>query len=143
MHRNPLWIAFLAIIWILALAMNWRAASKYWDYQSISQKTSAIEVQWSLPTDSYLQADYTYIVDGQPYSSQGPISTEPYLNRWAAERGLEEVRTLSLDVWYSQEDPAHSTLIRVFPTRELVYGLFSLLLAIYFLGLGIYVRRIS
>jgi hypothetical protein len=146
MHKNILWKAFLAAIFVTTLWYTIVAVYRYNDYSSLQTQAPVTEIQWQTIEDSSesfsLQAHYRYEFNGKSFTGSSPWK-EVYRNSWAAEQDIKEFSKVKWKVWIDPNHPDHSSLQKYFPFKEcissaLLWGIF-----LYFLSLGFYVAKIK
>ena len=77
---------------------------------------------------------------GKSFEGEGGVG-KIYPNIWAAESGLDQLKTQSYTAWFSPKNPQKATLQRKFPLKPLISAAIILFLILYFLILGFYVQR--
>jgi hypothetical protein len=143
MHRNPIWISFLAI---LALSISMYTGStclQIYDYSRLNVPVLADRVKWSIKSeasDSFVpHAEYTFTYDGHAYEGQTLFSTH-YLNNWATLEAIQKMDKTA-PIWINPSNPSHSTLQKQFPLKATFYTALLWGLLTYFLLLGRYVAK--
>lgn len=106
-------------------------------YFSLEARAPATVQQWSVIKKSSsafaIEAVYTFEAQGKTVTGQTIFSKPHHLNHPSAERHIEIFSTRPWSVWYSPQDPMHSSLEKTFPTKKLVYALMALGVFGYFL----------
>ncbi len=145
MHNNKVWLLLLGVIAATALFFSFRAGRDLWHYQRTDAEGWISEIKWSIVEEGrhYIpQASYTFQVNSVTYSGQEPLEIEWQRNVWSAEQRIKELSAYKWKVWYNSSDPMESTLDRSFPWRSVIYGILTVALSAYFIGLGLYVGRL-
>jgi Protein of unknown function (DUF3592) len=145
MHKNPVWLAFLAVISLVVLWYCGAALYKIYGYSRLTAEVQATSIQWGvkeLADDQYIvKANYTFAVEGKIYQGETLFKDIIYMNAWAAEQAGLKNGKKNWKVWFQPNHYNHSTLQKKFPTKECYYAGAMLLLLLYFVGLGFYVTR--
>jgi len=145
MHKNPVWLALLVLISLIALWFSAIALYDLYGYLTLTETVPAEKINWSIKEESpesfQIVADYTFIVNDQHYAGSTTFKDWPYRNPWGAQSALLEREKQQWSVWYSPRNKHHSSLQKSFPIQECITMgvLWGLLL--YFLWLGSYVAR--
>lgn len=145
MHKNPIWLIFLASVGILVMWFSGALLYKLYNYSVLTASTQTVELQWSvkeISDESYiLEARYSYVVKGEKKRGAASLYDMPYWNAWAAEKAIAEFSSKPWKVWYSPSNSDYSTLQKKFPLKECISTGVLWLLFIYFTWLGFYVAR--
>lgn len=146
MYRNPIWIVFLSALSIGIMIYTAQTAYYLWHYIRLDKQARAEHIQWSILSsneETYIPyATYQFTVEGKKF--QGETSwKEAYLNEWTAKEAIGRLKDSWPPVSYNSSDPGISSLQNLFPLKESFYTLLLWILALYFLGLGYYVKRRS
>lgn len=144
MYRHPFWILFLCLIMICVLGYTGYTLIKVWQYLRLDRQTAAQTIQWNvlaINDEAYVPiASYSFIVNGKSYRSETQLE-ETYLNAWTAQEAIERLEYASPLIWYVSYNPEISSLQKHFPLKQSVYTGFLLILALYFIGMGYYIKR--
>lgn len=144
MHRNRLWIFFLTLLTFGIGIYTASTASAVWHYLRLNQQVKADAIEWSVLSKSdeefHPKGQYRFTVDGQEYEGK-TIFQKAYLNDWAAKEAIRRFIHSPPRVLYQEGDPTYSSLENDFPLKKTLYTLFLWILALYFLGLGTYVKK--
>ncbi|MGM0440234.1 MAG: DUF3592 domain-containing protein [Chlamydiota bacterium] len=147
MYKNPVWVIFLTVMSLVAVAFMGFAGYKILKYRSYSTCALPTSVEWSVKAISHskylVKADFDYIVEGQKYHGKTVLRNKIFINPSAAEQALEEYRGQCWTVWYNPRKPQQATINRRFPLKVTIYAGILGLMLIYFIGLGIYVKKLS
>jgi len=145
MHKNLLWQAFLVLVLVITLAYTGVAAYRYYNYARLKRATLPTTLKWQIrerSSDEYLvEGDYTFSVNNKNYSGATLRSQDPYLNPYAAERGIDMLSSQSWKIWFDPSNPEYSSLQKNFPLKEVISAICLWALLFYFLWLGFYVTR--
>lgn len=139
MHKNRLWIVFLALFTLLVLWYDVDALFKVYRYNKLTQKTAPLNVQLAVEEKSgryHYRAQYEYSVAGQTYI-QNELLMRPLLrNERAAEELLPEYQSDPHIVWFDPYTPSQGTLQKHYPYKECFYAVVMTALLLYFIWLG-------
>lgn len=145
MHKNLFWMAFLVVIAFIVLYYTGVAAYRYYTYSTLTAKTIAQNVQWSvqeIASDEYvLEADYNFELNQKKYQNRYLFKDSIYRNEYAAHYDIPHFVNRSWVVWYNPRNPEQSTLQKNFPYKESISAIFLWGLLFYFIWLGFYVGR--
>lgn len=145
MHKNLLWQAFMVIVFCVCLGYSGVTLYRYYSYSHLQAKTPTISTEWHIQEkadDVFLvSAEYGFQVGKTVYKGIYEWNKEPYLNRYAAEDGIKTMSSQPWQVWYDPANPAHSSLAKHFPLKEVISTIFLWALFLYFLWLGFYVAK--
>lgn len=140
MHRNTVWLAFLAIFSLITLWYAGDAVYKIYSYDRLSMKTSPSTLDLEVVDNGsgryYYVGNYSITVNDEVYKGREQLKQPIFRNRAAAVALMPEYRNDPWTVWYSPQNPLHSTLQKSYPFKELTYGLGLIALLCYFLWLG-------
>lgn len=143
MHKNPLWLIFLAGISLVTLWFCGVAFYRVYQYSRLNGVTDATNITWSilkLDEDNYFPyAHYSYLIREKEYVGEEALKEKEYKNEWAVKESLPEITSKQWQVWYDPYSPAFSSLQRHFPLKEVVSAILLLGIVLYFFGLGYYV----
>lgn len=146
MHKNVLWKAFLAAIFVTTLWFTIVAVYRYQDYKNLKEQVPVTEIQWKVIEESSesftLQAYYRYAIDDKFFKGSSPWK-EIYRNNWAAEQDIKEFSKIQWKVWIDPAHPDHSSLQKKFPLKECISSIVLWGIFLYFLILGFYVGKIK
>lgn len=147
MHKNPVWLFFLAIILLITGFYTYKAGIKLYRHLNLSSETEVAATAWSIKTegeDKFVPlGKYTFEVRGKFYNGETLFYDETTHNPWAAEESLKPLAAKIHRVWYAPKDPSNSSLQKNFPLKECIYAGALWALTIYFLGLGAYVAKME
>jgi hypothetical protein len=144
LHRNPIWIAFFALVVLIALFFLFKAGAGVVSYYSYSKSAEAvikkIEVVEQDPGKFILWARYSFVHEGSEIEGEGLVGG-PYYNKFVAEQKASKLDGVSLRVWFKPKNPQIATFSRVFPIKQLISAAVLVLIAVYFFILGKYVGK--
>jgi len=146
MHKNSLWLLFLCCMALLTLWFVGLTGHKAYRYWVMSEQAEPTSVEWEVKNISGskygIKAEYTFSVRNKQFTGETVLKDMLYLNPWAAEAARDSMAERGWTVWYHPNKPAKmSTLDREFPFKMCIYAGVVFLLFLYFVGLGIYVRK--
>lgn len=145
MHKNTIWLAWLAVISLITLWYAGSATLALWRHLHFTASTIPKAIHWSvkeIKADDFSPlATYTFTLGEQDYHGQTVVKGEIYRNSWGLEEDLVKYENKEWKVWYDPTAPYHSTLQKQFPTKECATALLLFILWAYFVGLGTYVAR--
>ena len=88
-----------------------------------------------------IAVSYSFDAGGKLFEGSQRDEKRLFRNAWAAEQDIAQHKSAPLTIWYSPSNPTYSTPFRHFPYRLCTYAAILTLLALYFVGLRIYLRR--
>lgn len=145
MHKNRVWLGFLAMV---IGAVGWYTIKTLYVlylYSTLNASTTVDQIQWSVKQEKedrfFVQAHYEFDVEKQKYSGETLFFNDVYWNSWAAEDAVKFYQNKEWQVWYSLNNPQHSSLQKNFPLKELISASVLWLLLVYFVGLGYYAAK--
>lgn len=145
MHKNLLWQAFLAVIFVVAIWYSIVAIYRYNNYSKLTKQAPISSINWTIKAKSeeefLLEADYTFNIGRRSFSGITLLENVPHRNLWAAEKAIKEFSERKWDVWYDPTDPKFSSLEKKFPLKEIISASFLWILSLYFLVIGFYVAK--
>lgn len=145
MHKNQIWLAFLATVALAAIWFTANLAFVSWNYYNLKESTNADSIEYSIErisSEKYLlKGDYTYTHDGKNYSSSSILSEPVWRNSWSAKEALEYFPKKEKSLWFDPKNPHESALEKKFPYKEGIYAALVWGILIYFIWLGYYVNR--
>lgn len=135
MTQRSLGLTFFALALALWGVFVFPTARQVVRYYSFDRQVIPDSLTWSSKAINdelwRVQADYSFTVEGKPYSGTDSFLGERYRNPYAAELGIENLKKEHQSVWYAPQNPADSTLEKFFPTKKIVYALITLGLIFY------------
>jgi hypothetical protein len=141
MHKNPIWLLLLLVIGLVTAWYGWHEGERLWEYSRLSQKAPAHISGWdteAFSADEYAPiAFYTFEALGHTYQVSGVATNARFRNEWAALSAIKELQEQQeWTVWYNPSDPLHSSLVHIFPWKDLFYLVVLLSVFSYFIWLG-------
>lgn len=144
MHKNPLWLGFLAIVGCCIVGYTCIAGYKVFRYATFSSEVEPYKITFKTTrTENFnfvVEAEYHYFFEGQSIKSRSTLP-EHYLNRWAAQQQLPKLQKLPWKGWVNPRKPSESTLQKNFPIKECISTAILWGILLYFMGLGLYVGK--
>lgn len=144
MHQNRWWIAFVILLVFGIGIYTVDTAFAVWHYLRLNQQVKAEAIEWSVLSKSDEEfhpiGKYRFTVEAKEYRGE-TIFQKGYLNDWAAKEAIGRLMQSPPSVLYQERDPTYSSLENDFPIKKTIYTLFLWILALYFLGLGTYVKK--
>lgn len=142
---NQIWKILFGIFILIALWFTSYALHDVYTYARLYAEAPATSVILSVKevTDEryHLQARYTFTASNTMYSGETLLTSPPYRNGWAAKQAISEYKNHAWKVWYSPQNPQHSSLQKSFPFKECLSALILWGLLFYSIGLKKYVIR--
>ncbi|CUI17859.1 Conserved putative membrane protein [Candidatus Protochlamydia naegleriophila] len=124
LHRNPLWMFFLGLVTLCALAYTGYAFFQLYSYQRLSHTAVPQKIDWSvlaMDEDHFIpQAHYQFTFQGKAFNGH-TLLKEHYLNAWAAREAIDRLQSKPLLVWFNSNSPAMSTIEKNFPLKICLY----------------------
>lgn len=134
---NKVWFLLVFISGAIALWFCSLAIMGSWNYLRLAGKTTALVDTWEVQeiNSSRFQvlAHYSYQVLEKSYQGQTFFKEPSYHNRPSAEADIQKLKDFEWDVWFDPKHPEVSSLQRIFPFKDCIYGLLTLGVFIYFL----------
>lgn len=156
MHKNPVWLFFLAFLSLIVLTFTGTTAYKAYPYFRLDAQTTTSNIMWSpLKIEKWslsdlmgweeelfaLKGTYEFKNKGRLYEGFTVLDTPLFRNQWAAEQELLSMRSKPVTVWYDSSYPAYSSLQKTFPFKECLSTALLLGVLLYFIWLGFSVGR--
>lgn len=145
MHKNKIWLGFLTLMTLVVAWFLWGTVDKLRDYVQYSNFTAPSDIDWTIQMANeetyYLKGTFKYHFQNKQYNGETIIYQFPYQNPWAAEQAIPQQIAKNWKVWYDPGNPHKSTLVKKFPTKDLISTAILIGLWIYFIWLGFYVAR--
>ena len=145
MHKNYIWLAFLALT---TGAVGWytiKALYLLYLYAALNAQAPADNVLWGveqIKNEKFvLKARYNFVAKGEKYAGETLFKNDLYWNHWAAEESIKVYEQKDWVVWYASTNPQYSTLQKNFPLKECISSAILWTLLFYFFGLGYYTAR--
>lgn len=143
MYRNLVWLIFILIVAAIAFWFIIKAGCDVYDYFQLSAKAPATIEQWSVKevkADRFaIVAHYFFEYQGKNYHGEGQVG-DFYPNPWAAQEAKKRFALQHWDVWLNQKHPDRSVLEKHFPFKKAISAIVLIILTLYFLILGFYVK---
>ena len=145
MHRNPFWYLLLFILFTISGWFFFITSCSLYDYYSFTKQVELDTVVWGVESwkeeQFFLNATYSYRVEGERFSGKEVFTDQFFWNRWGAEKEVAEREGGVSRVWIDPHNPERATLQLSFPIKGVVYTLILFLLSLYFIILGYYVGK--
>jgi hypothetical protein len=145
MHKNLIWLSFLAFVFLMMLWFTAIALYAFYSYHQLKVQTTVSSIDWDIQQRSedayFFIAHYQFLFQGHTYSGTTSFPNDIYLNRWTAEQDLKAGRGKQWKVWFDPSYPNHSSLEHHFPVKQIFSAVCLCGLFLYFLWLGFYVSR--
>lgn len=145
MQKTVVWIALLFLIFGIAIWFSAKTTRSVLDYLRLKEQVPVQIESWHIEEVKSgrfaLFAQFSYAYKENAYQvkrSVGPL----YPNKWAAEQGKERWQERQLTVWVDPKNPQKTvSFVKKFPYKTTISTGILLVLLLYFIGLGCYVRR--
>jgi len=146
MHKNLLWQAFLAVVFLITLWYTGTAAYRYYFYSRLTERAPLVSIQWNVKekaSDQYIiEASYRFSLGNESYFGTTTWPNDTFRNSWAAEMAIkQEYSQKPWKIWFDPSNPNHSSLQKRFPFKESISAGFLWILFFYFFWLGFYVAK--
>lgn len=145
MHKNRVWLGFLAAMTLITAGYCGSALYKIYRYVVLTKQTTPENLRWgvqALSDDQYLiKVNYDFQVNGSVYPGETDFTDRVYMNPWAAEQETPKYSYKKWNVWYQPRNYQHSTLQKKFPAKECYSAGAMIILLLYFIWLGFYVAQ--
>lgn len=138
MSRNlyRVWITLLIISGGIAAWFSGSVATKLWKYSRLTNVVPASVLKWEirdLPSSRFaVEAEYNFEIGQVSYSNKTIFEYPQFLNHYAAENYLKQLRVKEWKAWYRAGNPALSSLEKEFPQKECLQALLTLGVFAYF-----------
>lgn len=133
---------FLSAIAFCALCYSGYTLWETWNYLRLDSKTKLQEIGWEIVTTDeethQLRAHYVFSVNGSPITGSHLFKKPIFINSLGAEHAIGEFTRIYDNGWFASSDPHYSSLVKYFPTKELIYTTILWGLLIYFITLRNY-----
>jgi hypothetical protein len=144
MHRNPIWIAFFALVLLISLFFLFKAASLLVSYarlsESVEGKIEKVEVVERKEGRFIVWATFSFPYKGERLVAEGEVGPI-YANRFVAEKAASSLSQERPTIWYNPKHPNQARIGKTFPLKAVISGVMLALLALYFFMLGRYVAK--
>jgi hypothetical protein len=131
-----LWVVLLVVTGAIALWFSCSAAVASWKFVRLNAMAPAKVLHWevkSLSSSRFaIAADYQFEVDGAIWSGKTVFEHPQFLNRYAAENQIRQLKSNSWETWYKKGNPEISSLEREFPQKSCLQALLTLGVFSYF-----------
>lgn len=143
MHRNPLWLGFLLVIFAITVFQSCTTVYSLYRYLRWNHASPVTIKNWEvLPQEEdlyYVQVHFRVEPDGP---ERAELWEEwHFVNPWAAEAAIQEWQGQEWKAWHPAARPDLATLRRELPWKSLIYTLILIGILCYFIGLGYYVGQ--
>ena len=112
------------------------AATKVWKFTRYDAHVPATVLKWEirdLPSARFaVVAEYHFETHQAPYEGQTVFEYPQFLNRYAAENYLKQLRVKDWKAWYRKANPSLSSLEKEFPQKECLQALLTVGVFAYF-----------
>jgi hypothetical protein len=131
------WIFLLVFSGAVGVGFFGKGLFELWRYYQIGSEARAQVNAWEVveisPSKYVLKAKYSFCALGEERYGETQFSQGYLLNRFAAEREIDNFKKRTWKVWFSSNNPTLSSLERKSPIKNLVYGLLGCAVFINFL----------
>lgn len=123
---------------LLGLSFLWfggKAVFELWSYSRLDKYAPATILDWQIEekgSRAHILGTYTFEVQGKAYQGKTQFREPTFLNKPAAGGQLDEWKIHDWSVWYSSKNPEYSSLQKLFPYKDLIYGLLVMGVSGYF-----------
>lgn len=147
MHKNPIWLGFLALVFLSFLWFSSIACYQLYQYYSLKETAKADNLKWfveEISSNNFrVGATYSFEVNNESYTGETIFFDHRYINPSSADDELKIKATHEFAVFYDPQNLEHSSLEKKFPIKECAYAATLFLLMLYLFGLGIYTSKKS
>lgn len=132
MSRNlyKVWMTLLLISGGIAAWFSVTAGSKIWKYARLNATVPATVTKWEildLPSSRFAVAGgYRYDIGSVAYEGETIFEYPQFLNRFAAENYLKQLRVSNWNAWYRKSSPSVSSLEREFPQKDCLQAILTI-----------------
>lgn len=142
MHKNPVWLGFLALVFASFLWYSGNACYHLYQYYSLKETAKATDLKWfveEITSDDFrVGATYSFAVNNESYTGETLFSDHRFRNPLSADDELKIKATHEFVVFYDPQNLGHSSLEKKFPLKDCASAAALFLLLLYLFGLGIY-----
>jgi len=138
MHKNFLWIGFLALIALVSVWFIGRGGLELLRYYRLSASAPAIIESWEVEQEGSSRYAVVARFTFKEHAGQAQVGGS-FPNAWAAEKAREKYAQQSWTAWYNPANLASVTLEKYFPWKSLLSTIILIVLLLYFFCLGLYV----
>lgn len=138
MSRNlyKVWLTLLLISGGIAAWFSVAAGAKIWKYSRLNATVPATVTQWEirdLPSSRFaVVADYRFEIEHVAYQGETIFEYPQFLNRFAAENYLKQLRVSDWKAWYRKSSPSLSSLEKELPQKECLQAILTVGVFAYF-----------
>lgn len=139
MHKNSIWLAFLAVVSVATLWFSFSALRSIQTYMALSETTPLVNGSWSTRETSGLYKPVThfqYEVVGELFEGQAILTHPIARNTPAAEEMVHYLSRQKWIVWYDPNHPDRYTLEKALPIKECLSAITLLGVFTYLVWLG-------
>lgn len=132
-HRIGKFLCYAVAIYGAFLAF-WALRDLYKYWQLDSQTTGEVQESYfqELSASRYeIFASYTYIYGARPYKGVSSLGKPYQLNKYAAEKAVEDLKHSKPVIYLNNKHPEISSLIKKFPTLAVLNAVLTLGIALY------------
>lgn len=144
MYKKALWIGLLTLILGCAVWFVLKASQDLYRYFQYTVQTKASVQAWDIQESSSghyaVIAHYSYFFNDKTYEGKGQVGSL-YPNPWAAQEAKNRFSRQIWHVWINPRSADHSLIEKHFPFKKVVSAALLLGVGIYFLILGVYLRK--
>lgn len=145
MHKNQIWLTFLATTVLIVFWFSGMTGYELYNYVTLNSKTLPTEVNWLVQRESSdrysLRASYKYQVKGDVYEGETTVNKKFFRSPKAAQKRSSQNSQKKWMIWYASYNPEHSTIQKIFPLKSCIYTAVMWGVLIYFIWLGFYVGQ--
>jgi|GEM_PF-923583 len=147
MHKNPVWLALLGLIFTIVLWFSIVAFYHLYTYYSLKETAKTTDVSWFVEEisseDFRVGATYSFRVNDVDYTGETIFTDRRFRNPSSADDELKNKSTDETVVFYNPRNIEHSSLEKTFPLKDSATATVLFLLFLYLFGLGIYTSKKS
>lgn len=136
MDQNKLWTYFLGAFTCLAIIYSLVAFMNGYRYVRLNQQAPIQTIQWAVVPAKrgkfLLEGNYRFQLDQKIFQGKTILDGPLYWNEWSALSSIQEVSEQYPLVWYQNNAPTHSSLVKLFPWKSLGTAFFMWGLLLYF-----------
>ncbi len=143
MHKNPVWIAFFALVLLITAYFLVKAGGALLAYGRLSEKAEGkIERVEVLERKGkfVVWGKFSFEKDHERVEAEGVVG-KPFLNRFSAEKKASSLTQERVTVWYNPKNPKNAVLEKRFPFKKVISAAILAALTLYFFFLGRYIKK--
>lgn len=145
MYKNPIWLALLTLFVFVAICFSGNTGYMLYQYKVKTTPSTPKTIHWNVESkasDRYVvSAKYSFLFDDKEWEGNTIFDAKGFKNILAADHAIETFSKKKWTVWFSPKNPKNSTINLFFPLKSCIYTAILWGILLYFVWLGIYVKK--